>query len=306
MAVASPVREPSSDAWRHTLASCFAGLETVAIEDVVVDGDLDDQLLGEVGLYRVAGTSQQVRRTTGAARRQPLDLLKVCLMTRGRAVVEQDDWQVAIGPGQFALYDTSRAYAITLQTDWECLVMTVPRARLGLPDGTLRRVMADAHGTVGAGQLLRGFLHQALGSSTASPAAAFRVGEAGVALLAGAVADHEVHANDLDHEELRHQVVAWISQHLHEPDLSTDRIARAIHLAPRTLQRLFEGEELGVAGLVRQLRLDAVRRDLDDPAMADRTITWIAARWGISDAPWLSRAFRSRYGVSPTGYREAR
>lgn len=260
-------------------------------------------------MFRVSGTCQQVRRSTTSARSEPLDLLKVCLMTAGQAVVEQvvaqHEVQVALRPGEFALYDTSRPYRITLHPEWSCLVMTLPRITLGLPDGALRRAMSRAHATDGAGQLLASFLHEAFRAPMATAASSQRVGEAGIALLAGAVADGGVHGNDLDDQDLRHQVVAWVRAHLHEEGLSTAQIARALHLSTRSLQRLFEGEDLGVAGLVRRLRLEAVRRDLDDPLYADRTITSIAARWGITNAAWLSRAFRAQYGVSPSEYRRA-
>lgn len=306
MYASTAVLDPSPDLWRYQLATNFAGLQSVTVDEIEVMGTLATSALGEVSVYRVAGSPQQVRRTAPTARREPLDLLKICLMTRGEALVEQDGSYVALGPGDFALYDTGHPYAITLRPAWSCLVMTVPRASLGLPDRTLRHVMSTAHDTDGAGRLLHSFLRECFRTHTDSTAAAMRLGEAGVALLAGALAEHQVRAGDLDHDELRHQVVAWIRQHLHDPDLSIDSIAHALHLSTRSLQRLFEGEELGVAGLVRELRLDAIRRDLDDPALADRTITYIAARWGITDAPWLSRAFRARYGIPPSAYRHRR
>ncbi|WP_052668734.1 helix-turn-helix domain-containing protein [Nitriliruptor alkaliphilus] len=306
MDAAATALVPASDLWRHQLATRFAGLECVAVDQVEVIGTLADNTLGEVGVHRVTGSPQQVRRTPVTARREPLDLLKVCLMTTGEAVVEQDGTHIALGPGDFALYDTGRPYTITLQPAWSCLVMTVPRASLGLPDRTVRQVMSVVHDTRGAGQLLHTFLREAFRTHTDSKATSLRLGEAGVALLAGAVAEHQPRVGDLDHDDLRHQVVAWIRQHLHDPDLSTERIARALLVSTRSLQRLFEDEELGVAGLVRELRLDAVRRDLDDPALADCTVTWIAARWGVTDASWLSRAFRARYGTPPSAYRVPR
>ncbi|MEU8118028.1 AraC family transcriptional regulator [Spirillospora sp. NPDC049024] len=36
-----------------------------------------------------------------------------------------------------------------------------------------------------------------------------------------------------------------------------------------------------------------------------RSIAEIGARWGLPDAPGLSRAFRARYGMSPREHRRA-
>jgi AraC-like DNA-binding protein len=46
------------------------------------------------------------------------------------------------------------------------------------------------------------------------------------------------------------------------------------------------------------------RRDLLDPALRDRPVSAIAARWGITDPAHFSRLFRATYGVPPSEYRD--
>jgi AraC-like DNA-binding protein len=92
---------------------------------------------------------------------------------------------------------------------------------------------------------------------------------------------------------------------LADPGLCTAQLARRHHVSPRKLRRLFENEARGIEGLIRDMRLEAVRRDLTDPDMAGRTIGDVAARWCVIDASWLSRSFRVRYGMPPSQYRQA-
>lgn len=292
-----------SESWRHQLSASFAGLRCEALPEREPVGTIRATPLGDVGVYAITGTPQHVRRTARVVRSEPLELLKVCLMTSGEAVISQAGRTVSIRPGAFAVYDTSRPYQLTLSPRWSCRVMTVPRAALGLTDGVLTRAMEHAHEASGAGQLLASLLRGCDDLNGGSPAAVTRVGSAAVALLAGALAGRGPSTGDVEEDLLRHQVIAWIRAHLHEPGLSTERIAAAHHMAQRTLQRLFEQEDRGVAGYVRDLRLDAVRQDLADPTLAHHTITAIAARWSVTDSAWLARSFKARYGMTPTAYR---
>jgi AraC-like DNA-binding protein len=71
----------------------------------------------------------------------------------------------------------------------------------------------------------------------------------------------------------------------------------------RYLYKLFETEPTGVAGWIRERRLERCRRDLLDPALAERPVSAVAARWGLTNAAHFSRAFRAAYGLSPLAYR---
>jgi AraC-like DNA-binding protein len=95
------------------------------------------------------------------------------------------------------------------------------------------------------------------------------------------------------------RVQAYIDRHLGDPTLSPQSIADAHFISVRYLHRLFEAEEVTVAGWVRARRLERCRRDLLDPALRDRPVSAIAARWGIPNAAHFSRVFRDAYGVPP-------
>lgn len=288
------------EGWLDTLRTSFAGL---AVDDPAAGptGSVVATPLGTVTVFDVRGTPQVVRRTPAVARRHRMDLLKVCVQVRGRAVVEQDG-EVAMRPGEMALYDTGRPYRIRLDGDWQCAVMTVPRSSLDLPERALAEAVRRPHDvTSGAGRLLATFLRDCAGLQ--SSVACGRIGEAGVALLLGTLAACGSVGATVEADIVRRQVVDYIQARVGDPELTPARIAAAHHMSLRAAQRLFEGQEHNLAALVRERRLEAVRRDLADPALARYGIATLAARSCVTNQAWLSRAFRDRFGMSPSEYR---
>jgi AraC-like DNA-binding protein len=117
----------------------------------------------------------------------------------------------------------------------------------------------------------------------------------------GAVQDGAV--QDARRGGLMGRIHAFIDAHLGDPALTPATVAAAHHISLRYLHKLFEPEPQGVAGMIRQRRLERCRHDLLDPAQADRPVAGIAARWGFSSAAHFSRVFRDAYGLPPAEFR---
>ncbi|TCO28233.1 helix-turn-helix protein [Kribbella steppae] len=47
------------------------------------------------------------------------------------------------------------------------------------------------------------------------------------------------------------------------------------------------------------------RRDLLDPALADRPVAAIGVRWGLTNPAHFNRAFKGAYGLPPAEFRAA-
>jgi transcriptional regulator GlxA family with amidase domain len=99
-------------------------------------------------------------------------------------------------------------------------------------------------------------------------------------------------------------VVRYVRAHLDDPALGRAGIAAAHRMSTRTLDRLFADRPQSVSGLIRHERLEAVRRDLQDPALRHRSVAALAAPWGFFDAAHFSRVFRQHYGYPPSHRRE--
>ncbi|MBK1838741.1 helix-turn-helix domain-containing protein [Azospirillum sp. YIM B02556] len=92
-----------------------------------------------------------------------------------------------------------------------------------------------------------------------------------------------------------------IDANLTNPDLSPDRLCRALGLSRSALYTLFEPHH-GVNRYIQERRLLRIREHLCDPAER-RRIGEIAFAYGFSSEAHFSRAFRRAFGCSPSEMR---
>ncbi|MGD0553620.1 MAG: helix-turn-helix domain-containing protein [Streptosporangiaceae bacterium] len=159
---------------------------------------------------------------------------------------------------------------------------------------------AAPEGTQGPGMLLSQFITAAVDQvSTAGPEMTGKLADASVCLLGCALTgDGDAAADEAG--ALRGHVMTYIQANLIDPRLSRTTIAAAHNMSPRTLDRLFHGQQWSVSGYIRHERLKGAHRDLENPALMHRSIAALAAHWCFVDAAHFSRVFRESYGYPPS------
>jgi len=108
--------------------------------------------------------------------------------------------------------------------------------------------------------------------------------------------------NEVANEALVTRIEAYVQQHLADPALSPERIARAHHISVRQLYKLWSDRELGLAEWIMRGRLESARRDIAKDTSAG--IGAVARRWGFADPTHFGRRFRTAYGISPREWRQ--
>jgi AraC-like DNA-binding protein len=98
-------------------------------------------------------------------------------------------------------------------------------------------------------------------------------------------------------------IKADIAAHLSCDDLAVATVAARHRLPVRYVQRLFESEGVTFTDFVLDQRLACAHRLLADPRFAGLKIGMVAAEAGFSDLSYFNRAFRRRFGVTPTDVR---
>lgn len=88
-------------------------------------------------------------------------------------------------------------------------------------------------------------------------------------------------------------------------DLCLSEIATRSGLSPRQAQRMFEQAGTTFTEFVLEQRLLLARKLLGDPRARARKISDIAHSSGFSDLSYFNRAFRKRFGATPSELREA-
>lgn len=92
----------------------------------------------------------------------------------------------------------------------------------------------------------------------------------------------------------------FIDAHLNHP-ISLDELCKASYASKRTLHRAF----LDVVNdtpqqYILKLRLDRIRRDLAYSDEAERTVTVVSMRWGITELGRLAARYREQFGELPS------
>ena len=94
-----------------------------------------------------------------------------------------------------------------------------------------------------------------------------------------------------------------IGRNLGHDALSIGTVAARHKVTPRYVQRLFEESGVTFTEYVVGQRLARAHRLMSDPRLAGRTLTAIAFEVGFSDLSYFNRAFRRRFGATPSDIR---
>jgi transcriptional regulator GlxA family with amidase domain len=105
--------------------------------------------------------------------------------------------------------------------------------------------------------------------------------------------------------DLADRILAYASANLDDPLLSVETVAKRHGISIRHLHNTLQRRDVTFAAWVRTERLRRIRRDLLDPAFAQRTTAAIAARWGMHDPGHLARALKREFGQTAAGIRQA-
>lgn len=105
---------------------------------------------------------------------------------------------------------------------------------------------------------------------------------------------------DAADSDLTYQVLAYLSQHYHEP-LSLEQLARELPAGKYQLSRLFSSKlHTSFRNYVNQLRIRDAQRAL---LCTEQPITQICYDCGFESQRTFNRVFLEQYGVSPRAYR---
>jgi AraC-like DNA-binding protein len=290
--------------------------ETIAPYDLRIGKDQEchaEVHFVDLGMVRIAcargrSVDGEVVRTPRLIRRSDPELCKIDLQLHGRAVVEQDDRQAELDAGEFSFVDMSRPSHLAGELNSVAAVM-FPRSLLPLRYQDTRQLTGVRFGaqeptsalvSVLVGQVVDRFERY-------TQPAGVQIGTAIFDLIMAALSDRldrpDAVSPDTRLHALTWRVKNYVEQRLGDHQLSPVEVAAAHHISLRYLYRIFEAEQTTVGAWIRGRRLDRCRRDLADPALRGRPVSAVGARWGFVDATHFGRAFRSRYGVTPSEYR---
>ncbi len=227
---------------------------------------------------------------------------------RGPVTVVRERAKTLLEPNDLVFCDPVRRHLLRFGEDCQMIFFRVPRCYLGVSESELDRVLGvPVRGGEGIGALASDFLtalaakaelrRSTIGDRRARTAVQL-LSVLVMELLEAETADAADDALGAGNEMLS-RIHAHIEEHLMDPDLSPESIARAHHISVRYLQKLFQNDGSTVSQWVRQRRLESCRFELGRSTRRT-TMAAMAHRWGFSSPSHFSRTFRGAYGMSPS------
>jgi AraC-like DNA-binding protein len=301
-AVAPHDRAPQ---WCEWVYQHFGGLRSDLYGDTEFDGHLKASHAGDVILTRLEANRHRVLRTPSMARTSETAYLKIVAPWQGSATVQQQGREACAREGAWVIYDTTGAYEIANPERVDHLIVMVPKD--GITERNLRfdGVMARRMGASGISRValetMRNTYQELPHMSEAAAQGAGELIKQLVRLSLQELAGLDTAVTQ--REALRDRIRGYVQQHLRDPALSVDAIARALNCSRRHLYNAFAGEGESIAAYIQRLRLQACVRDLQHSGPPARPITDIAMSWGFGNLSHFSRVFRDHTGKSPSEFR---
>jgi AraC-like DNA-binding protein len=286
--------------WSDRLGDAFCRVTMARPDDGEFAGHVDVAAVGPVDVATITSQAQAVRRTDADVRRQAGDSFFLNLTLRGSSTFSQDDRTGTLGPGDFALVDGARPFEFAFDGPFQQVSMTLPHDFMApyladRPAATAVPVRGDRGFGAVAGSTLAALSRTAAGidAGAARPLAEHVAGLVGLSLgVALPRSSGPLALTQLALDE--------VERSLGEHGLSPTVVAERVGVSTRYLHRLFEnrGQSFGRHLLAR--RLEHCRSELADPSLAGVTVGEIAWRNGFADPSYMARAYRRRYGVTPS------
>lgn len=269
---------------------------------------------GPYGSPAVGGTVEiaavawmRVLRMTAASHRlvhrpseDALPSIAMSLQERGASVIEQDDRSARLVPGRWSLVSSRQPYTLVNPGQTQRLILIIPVDRIEPKLDVNALLLRSFSGTAGIARVtfdVARSIFDKLGSfhtMRACDLADSICRLASLALHEGALAA----VCDSERNTLADRIRSYINDHLRDPDLSLETLARNLNASKRSLHRAASPLNGSIHNLIWHTRLDRCRSDLLDPAKAHQSIGEIAHSWGFKNLTHFSRAFRERFGVS--------
>ena len=310
-----PVIEASTDAvppaqrvdyWEAHNASELIGLRCSSYAPSGLRARERNFDLGSLRLADIAANEHVVERTLPIMRRHPKDSIFACMLLQGEAFFYQAGRCVPVHEGDLIVYGTTMPYLYGFTREMRQILVDIDAPQL--LRGGIQRPTTPIHVDSGlrAGRLLLGALRSSLVEFVERPLAgdAEQVASRVRMLLETLLAPPGAPARRDESAALRlMRAEAFIAEHLADPDLDAERVARHVAISLRHLNRVFEKHDCTVTHWIWRQRLDRAHHRLADPAQGTIGVGDIALQCGFATQAHFARQFRSVYGMTPSLHR---
>lgn len=293
--------------WQDWAARTIAPLDVCVFDESGFAARWSSHGVGQLRLLRLEAPAQRVvHNGDGAGKATPS--IQLVYARKGALKTRVGGKRFTVQPGEFVLLDNTRFYQMEMDSAHEAVDLMMPLGWLDryLPDpGALlgRPVSAGAGWGAPLGSLLETMAEGIDQTPLPRPMIAEQVGT----LLTLATGFHEPatesRQNSRHRGQLARQVLRRIETDFADPELSPEGLAAELGISKRYLQQLLAGSGTSFVQELTATRLDRASDMLSDPRASGLSVGEIAFRCGFLDPGYFARAFRKRFGRTPSDWR---
>jgi AraC-like DNA-binding protein len=266
--------------------------------------------VGAIDIGRVATSPVNSVRTTSLLRDGD-DGLLVTLLDCGRASHTQRDSDQTIAAGEGLISDCGYPGELNIDAESQFWHLKIPRYKFAqLFNQPIRFAGARLDKDIAARRLLLGYVREAFNLDVQASARAAELYEQHIvdliALALGAGGEVRATAEDRGVRSARlAAILKQIAYSSNDPALSAVTIAQRLGVTPRYVHSLLEETGRSFTHHVLERRLEQAAAVLRDTRRQSCKIASIAGEVGFNDLSHFNRAFRRRFGVTPSDIRNA-
>jgi AraC-like DNA-binding protein len=301
-------REKRYAAWRDAICDVYVHVDVNAEDQSNYDGFIREVQFGSVALTDVLLSHQQITRRRSHLSKLDKDCYYVQLIQTGNLNVLQAGAVLPTNAGIGALFCASEPYDLQCLGKVRSYYLELPRkafaSRFAADRVPLSATMSTGRGL---GRIATEFCTTLASEGPSLDAAArARLGDELMDVLALAfdsAHQEEPLADPVVQRARLRSVKAWLEDHLCDPDLTLEAIAKANAISLRYLHSLFRLEGTSASHWIWNRRLE---RSFDMLLKSDngaQSLTEIAYRVGFNSSSHFSTMFRRRFGVRPSDVR---
>ena len=302
-------------AWRNTIGQALAKADFEQAPGTAFSQSASIRILPRLSLVAGSGSGYRVQRTKAHIAADGGDDFYLQIQLEGTAQLSQLGRGQDICAGEAILLSGAEPGSKLNPGPVRYINIKVPgetlRAHVRNPEAALMRPIAGDNDAL---RLLKQYLAMVNRSDSlllgppASPelAGAFAAHvHSLIALALGAVRDEAREPSSQGVRAARLlEIKAYIARNLGRTTLSVPEVAERHGVSPRYVQMLFAAEGITFSEFVLGERLTQSGRMLSEPAFASRSISSIAFEVGFADLSHFNKAFRRRFGATPTDVRQ--
>jgi AraC-like DNA-binding protein len=295
-------------AWQGAICDVYVNVDVNSDQRADYRGFIREAHFGAVTLTDILLSEQKITRRQRHIAKLDKDCYYVQFLQRGKINVLQAGRTLVSNAGVGAIFSATEPYDLECVGEIRSFYLELPRREFAERFAQDRIPVAATTGTSrGLGRIAAEFCSTlASEGSTLDAEVKARLGDELMDVIALALDAGQGDEPSADHavQQARlRSLKAWIEDHLADPDLSLEKIARSNGISLRYLHYLFSLTDMSASEWIRDRRLQRCYDFLTRPELNNLSVTEVAYRLGFNSSSHFSTTFRRKFGIRPSDVR---